>query len=165
MLTPLNRAQLAAVFQQDRCQEIVRILDQHNIPSQVRTMDRTSPSVFSMGTRERSGALFQDPAQSWQYVIYVARKDLETARALTGLDGIRSRDRKDLIHHTRSVQRAPGNGCSWGPFVVYYSRKTGRCRPGPIPPAPGPFRAGKRETPCPTTKNSSPTSSSGGRST
>ena len=35
-------------------------------------MDRTSPSVFSMGTRERSGALFQDPAQSWQYVIYVA---------------------------------------------------------------------------------------------
>lgn len=43
MLTPLNRAQLAAVFQQDRCQEIVRILDQHNIPSQVRTMDRTSP--------------------------------------------------------------------------------------------------------------------------
>lgn len=64
MLTPLNRAQLAAVFQQDRCQEIVRILDQHNIPSQVRTMDRTSPSVFSMGTRERSGALFQDPAQS-----------------------------------------------------------------------------------------------------
>lgn len=72
MLTPLNRAQLAAVFQQDRCQEIVRILDQHNIPSQVRTMDRTSPSVFSMGTRERSGALFQDPAQSWQYVIYVA---------------------------------------------------------------------------------------------
>ena len=85
MLTPLNRVQLAAVFQQDRCQEIVRILDQH----QVRTMDRTSPSVFSMGTRERSGALFQDPAQSWQYVIYVARKDLETARALTGLDGIR----------------------------------------------------------------------------
>ena len=52
-------------------------------------MDRTSPSVFSMGTRERSGALFQDPAQSWQYVIYVARKDLETARTLTGLDGIR----------------------------------------------------------------------------
>lgn len=89
MLTPLNRAQLAAVFQQDRCQEIVRILDQHNIPSQVRTMDRTSPSVFSMGPRERSGALFQDPAQSWQYVIYVARKDLETARTLTGLDGIR----------------------------------------------------------------------------
>ena len=89
MLTPLNRAQLAAVFQQDRCQEIVRILDQHNIPSQVRPMARTSPSVFSMGTRERSGALFQDPAQSWQYVIYVARKDLETARALTGLDGIR----------------------------------------------------------------------------
>ena len=44
MLTPLNRAQLAAVFQQDRCQEIVRILDQHSIPSQVRTMDRTSPS-------------------------------------------------------------------------------------------------------------------------
>ena len=41
MLTPLNRAQLAAVFQQDRCQEIVRILDQHNIPSQVRTMDRS----------------------------------------------------------------------------------------------------------------------------
>ena len=90
MLTPLNRAQLAAVFQQDRCQEIVRILDQHSIPSQVRTMDRTSPSVFSMGTRERSGALFQDPAQSWQYVIYVARKDLETARALTGLDGIQT---------------------------------------------------------------------------
>ena len=46
-------------------------------PSQVRTMDRTSPSVFSMGTRERGGALFQDPAQSWQYVIYVARKDLK----------------------------------------------------------------------------------------
>ena len=64
MLTPLNRAQLAAVFQQDRCQEIVRILDQHNIPSQVRTMDRTSPSVFSMGTRERSGALFQDPPRA-----------------------------------------------------------------------------------------------------
>ncbi len=74
---PLNRAQLAAVFQQDRRQEIVRILDQHNIPSQVRTMDRTSPSVFSMGTRERAAPFFQDPAQSWQYVIYVARKDLK----------------------------------------------------------------------------------------
>ena len=58
MLTPLNRAQLAAVFQQDRCQEIVRILDQHNIPSQVRTMDRTSPSVFSHGHPGSAAAPF-----------------------------------------------------------------------------------------------------------
>ena len=36
MLTPLNRAQLAAVFQQDRCQEIVRILDSTTSPSQAR---------------------------------------------------------------------------------------------------------------------------------
>ena len=117
MLTPLNRAQLAAVFQQDRCQEIVRILDQHNIPSQVRTMDRTSPSVFSMGTRERSGALFQDP-----------RPEL-AVRHLRGQEGPGNRpcphragwnpvegQERFNTPYKRSVQRAPGNGCSWGPL-------------------------------------------------
>ncbi len=63
MLTPLNRAQLAAVFQQDRCQEIVRILTSTTSPPRCAPWTGL-PSVFSMGTWERSGAPSRTPPRA-----------------------------------------------------------------------------------------------------
>ena len=84
-----DRRELATFFELDRCRQAQAALDGSQIEYQVKTRDRTSPSPFSTGTRERSGALFQEAGASWQYTIYVKRGDLERARACAGLGPVR----------------------------------------------------------------------------
>ena len=66
---------------QDQTERFYDILEQAGIEYHVASHSRTSPSVFSAGTRERSGTFGQSAADSWTYTIYVKREDLERARA------------------------------------------------------------------------------------
>lgn len=86
MILPWNRSELAIVFNMEQCNAITDALEQAGIDCHVKARDRTSPGL-SMGSRERSGTLFQE--HRWMYTIYVLRRDLPAARAATGLSPIR----------------------------------------------------------------------------
>ena len=85
----LFRKQLGIFFSLEQCERIVATLRENHVDYTIRTVDRSSPSVFSMGTRERSGVLFQNGQLNYEYMVYVRKKDLERARELTGLRPIR----------------------------------------------------------------------------
>ncbi len=84
-----ERCELAALFDLDRVESVRRALSAAQIPHRVKTIDRNAPSLFSRGSRERSGTLFQDMGQSWYYVLYVRRADLARAQACADLGPIR----------------------------------------------------------------------------
>ena len=89
MIHFLNRRELATVSSLEQCNTIEKALGQCGIPYHTKVVDRASPSVFSAGTRERSGTLFQNMAYNWIYTVYVKRSDYETALDCTGLRPIR----------------------------------------------------------------------------
>ncbi len=89
MIHLFNRCELASCFNMEQCQAIEKALRDNQIPYHTKVIDRSSPSAFSMGARERGGTLFHDMAQNWRYVIYVKRKDREAALDCTGLRPIR----------------------------------------------------------------------------
>lgn len=81
MITIFNRSELTVCGTLEQSQKISAALEQAGIEYHVASRSRTSPSVFSAGTRERSGTFGQSAADSWTYTIYVKREDLERARA------------------------------------------------------------------------------------
>lgn len=85
MIHIFNRLELTTLFELDRVEEIRNVLALNNIEHQVRVIDRSSPSIFSMGTRERSGVLFQNLEHNWRYTIYVKRRDFSKAQDCTGI--------------------------------------------------------------------------------
>lgn len=87
MITIWNRAELALAFSLEECERIRAALDGEEIPYHVACMNRSSPGLFRMGTRERWGTAFENPEASWQYRIYVKRGDLSRARWAAGLGG------------------------------------------------------------------------------
>lgn len=80
MLHILNRCELATVFDLEQCNVIEKVLDEHQIEYHVKVIDRSSPSIFNMDTREHRGTLFQNMAFNWRYIIYVKRSDLAAAQ-------------------------------------------------------------------------------------
>lgn len=89
MVHIFNRCELVTLFDLSQVEDIRKALCANNIKHQVKTIDRASPSMFRMGSRERSGTLFQDTAQNWRYVIYVKRNELSKVQNRTGLTPIR----------------------------------------------------------------------------
>lgn len=89
MIHPLNRCELTTLFKLEQCSAIEDALRAHQIEYQVKSIDRSSPSIFNMGSRERSGTMFQDMSQNWRYVIYVKRADLAAAQDCTSLRPMR----------------------------------------------------------------------------
>ena len=81
MITVFNRSELTVCGTLEQSQKVSAALEQAGIEYHVASHSRTSPSVFSAGTRERSGTFGQSAADSWTYTIYVKREDLERARA------------------------------------------------------------------------------------
>lgn len=81
MIWLFNRKELTVCLNQKQYNKVRDALDAAGIPCQVRVRDRTSPSPFAAGTRERSGSFGQDPAASLTWRIYVRRQDWEAARA------------------------------------------------------------------------------------
>ena len=73
MITVFNRSELTVCGTLEQSQKVSAALEQAGIEYHVASHSRTSPSVFSAGTRERSGTFGQSAADSWTYTIYVKR--------------------------------------------------------------------------------------------
>lgn len=84
MILPFHRCELVTLFDLEQVDKIKETLSANNIEYQVKTVDRASPSMFSMGSRERSGSMFQNMGQNWRYIIYVKRSELSKAQECTG---------------------------------------------------------------------------------
>ena len=82
MLTIFNRREVQVFTSLERCEKVAKELDTHNIAVSIRTRDRFSPSVFNMGSRERSGTVFQNRDAQYQYTLYVHRRDYDAAKEL-----------------------------------------------------------------------------------
>lgn len=81
MISVLQRKELTICPTQARCQQVCANLDAAGIEYQVKARDRSSPSLFAAGSRERSGTFGQNPAAGLTYTVYVRAADLERARA------------------------------------------------------------------------------------
>ena len=79
-MLPFARRELVVCMDLNQCDSVCAALDQAKIPYTVKSRDRSSPFVFAMGTRERTGT-FGQPA-SWTYTVYVKPRDWEGAQAL-----------------------------------------------------------------------------------
>lgn len=89
MLHPFNRCELTTMLGLEKVEPIRAALDRHGIEHQVKVINRNSPSVFNLGTRETAGVLFQNPKNDARYVIYVKRADLSRAQSCTGVGPLR----------------------------------------------------------------------------
>ena len=85
MLTIFNRWEVQSFSSFNQCEEVAKALEHSGIQTHIRTRDRFSPSIFSAGSRERSGTMFQNRDFQYQYTLYVHRRDCDTARDLLGL--------------------------------------------------------------------------------
>ena len=80
MITFWNRKELMLCNSQKECDTVCALLDTHRIPYVVKVRSRSSPSVFSVGSRERSGTFMQSTIGTYMYYIYVKRDDFEYAK-------------------------------------------------------------------------------------
>lgn len=86
MLLTIFRCREVQIFTSiSSCEKAAKMLENQGIQAHVRTRDRFSPSIFSTGSRERSGSAFQKSDFQYQYILSVHRRDFDTARELLGL--------------------------------------------------------------------------------
>lgn len=82
MITIFNRKELCIVFSMEEQTRISGILSTNNIDYYLRTINRMSPSPFSMGARGRRGTFGQNMDFNYEYIFYVHKKYFETAKYL-----------------------------------------------------------------------------------
>lgn len=87
MITVLNRSELTSCFTMEECRDITSILRENEIECTVKVINRSSPSVFNMGTRPYCGTLLEE--RDDRYRIYVKRADIKTAKEVLGIADIR----------------------------------------------------------------------------
>ena len=85
MISIFNRKELLATFDLKRKSNICDKLDGDNIDYHIKVINRNSPSAFSDG-RGRVGTLGQNLELSYEYIIYVKKKDYERARLSIGIN-------------------------------------------------------------------------------
>ena len=79
-----SRHLLTTSYSESTIRTLENLLQANDVPYDIKVYDRTSPSIFNMDTRERSGALFQKPQLSYRYTVYVGKADFDLARSLLG---------------------------------------------------------------------------------
>ena len=84
LLTVFNRREVHTFSSIEACEKAAKQLEHCGIKTHIRARDRFSPSVFSTGSRERAGTLFQNPGMQYQYTLYVHRREYDAARELLG---------------------------------------------------------------------------------
>ena len=82
MITIFDRKELTVTRSMEEQARIRDILATHQIDYQVKTVDRSSPTSFSAGTRARIGSCGERAELAHEYAIYVKKKDLEKAAYL-----------------------------------------------------------------------------------
>lgn len=79
MLPFFNQKELVVCSNQSQYQKYTSLLEKAGITYRTKTRDLSSPSLFSMGTRERAGTAFQKINYQMLYTIYVRKVDYERA--------------------------------------------------------------------------------------
>ncbi|MBQ9994630.1 MAG: hypothetical protein IJP17_07970 [Clostridia bacterium] len=79
MITIWNRRELTATSDVAEQARVREVLSAAKIDYTVKTVNRTSPSPLSIGSRERMGTLGTDTRAMYRYIIYVSKKDYEQA--------------------------------------------------------------------------------------
>ena len=79
MLPFFNQKELVVCSNQSQYQKYTSLLEKAGITYRTKARDLSSPSLFSMGTRERAGTAFQKVNYQTLYTIYVRKVDYERA--------------------------------------------------------------------------------------
>ena len=79
MLPFFNQKELVVCSNQSQYQKYTSLLEKEGIGYRTKVRDLSSPSLFSMGTRERTGTTFQKVNYQTLYTIYVRKADYERA--------------------------------------------------------------------------------------
>lgn len=79
MLPFFNQKELVVCSNQSQYQKYISLLEKAGITYRTKARDLSSPSLFSMGTRERAGTAFQKVNYQTLYTIYVRKADYERA--------------------------------------------------------------------------------------
>lgn len=74
-----NQKELVVCSNQSQYQKYTSLLEKAGITYRTKARDLSSPSLFSMGTRERAGTAFQKVNYQTLYTIYVRKADYERA--------------------------------------------------------------------------------------
>jgi len=81
MINIFNRKELTTTFSMEKQSKVRSILSDNNIKYYIKTINRNSPSAFS-DTRLRTGTFGQSMKLSYEYIIYVHKKDYDKAKAI-----------------------------------------------------------------------------------
>lgn len=81
MLTIFNRRELLCTFSMQQQARLRDRLEARDIPYSLRTVNRNAPSPFS-DTRARTDTPGQNPERTYEYIIYVHKKDYDQACTL-----------------------------------------------------------------------------------
>ena len=79
MLPFFNQKELVVCSNQSQYQKYTSLLEKAGITYRTKARDLSSPSLFSMGTRERAGTAFQKVNYQTLYAIYVRKADYDRA--------------------------------------------------------------------------------------
>lgn len=79
MLPFFNQKELVVCSNQSQYQKYTSLLEKAGITYRTKARDLSSPSLFSMETRERAGTAFQKVNYQTLYTIYVRKADYERA--------------------------------------------------------------------------------------
>lgn len=79
MITVFNRKQVFASFSTEKQAEARNILDHNGINYYTKVVNRRSASPFGGGTRSITGSFGEKASYTYEYIIYVHKKDFELA--------------------------------------------------------------------------------------
>lgn len=82
MITIFNRKELCITFSMKEQSEIRCALSNNDIDYQIKTVDRMSPSPFSIGSRGRVGSFGQNMNVNYEYIFYVRKIDYDNAKLI-----------------------------------------------------------------------------------
>ena len=79
MVTVFNRKELMMTFDLNEQVRIRNLLADHGIDYYIKTINRTSPSPLSVGSRGRTGTFGLNQNNVYEYKIYVKKEDYDKA--------------------------------------------------------------------------------------
>lgn len=79
MLTIFNRKIIFTSFSMEEQANIRNLLDNHGIKYYVKVVNRRSSSTLDHSARARTGSFGENPSYTYEYIIYVHKKDFELA--------------------------------------------------------------------------------------
>lgn len=79
MITIFNRKEIFTSFSMESQAEIRNLLDNNGIKYYVKVVNRRSASPFGSGTRSITGSFGENFSYTYEYIIYVRKKDYALA--------------------------------------------------------------------------------------